>query len=150
MAGTFTQIGIHFVFSTKHRQPLITPELQTELHNYIGGIIQHQKGIMLEIGGMADHLHVLCLLHPTSSVSDMMRLIKTNSSKWINEQQDRTTRFEWQDGYGAFSVSKSILPSVCEYIQKQEEHHRKKTFQEEFLDFLKKHEIEYDPQYIWN
>ncbi len=149
MAGTFTQIAMHFVFSTKHRAPLITPDLRSELYKYIGGIIRNEKSVMVEIGGMSDHLHLLCLLHPTSSTSEMMRLVKANSSKWINARP-RTTRFEWQDGYGAFSVSKSILPTVSEYIRNQEEHHRNKTFQEEFLEFLKKHEIEYDPRYIWD
>ncbi len=150
MAGTFTQIAMHFVFSTKQRAPLITPGLQEELYKYIGGIVHNEKSLMVQIGGMPDHLHLLCLLHPMSSTSEIMRLVKANSSKWINEQAGRTTRFEWQNGYGAFSVSKSILPAVSEYIRNQEEHHRKKSFQEEFLEFLKKHEIDYDPRYIWD
>lgn len=150
MAGTFTQIALHFVFSTKHRAPLITPDRRDELYKYIGGIVRNEKGVMVEIGGMPDHLHLLCLLHPTMSTSEIMRLVKANSSKWINDQPGRTTRFEWQDGYGAFSVSKSILATVAQYIRQQEEHHRSKSFQEEFLEFLKKHEIEHDPRYIWD
>jgi len=150
MAGTFTQLAVHFVFSTKHRVPIIVPDLRTELHNYIGGIIRNHKGTLIEIGGMPDHLHIACLLHPASAPSDMMRLVKANSSKWVNDQPARTERFEWQDGFGAFSVSKSNLPAVAQYIRTQETHHRTMTFQDEFLAFLKRHEIDFDPLHIWD
>ncbi len=150
MAGTYTQSNFHVVFSTKHREPLITPRLRQDLYPYIGGIVRGQKCIPLEIGGMPDHVRLVIRLRPDLSVSELVRLIKANSSKWVNERPDHVGRFAWQAGYGAFSVSLSQLAGVREYVQTQESHHRKKTFQEEFIEFLNRHEIAFDARYLWD
>ena len=149
MPSSYTNLLYHIVFSTKERRPLITPTLQSELYPYIGGIIRNERGILLDIGGMPDHVHLVVRFRADVSVADMLRLIKANSSKWANERTDLTSVFAWQAGYGAFSVSESRLPTVRHYVQTQEEHHHKQTFQEEFVVLLKKHGIEYDERYLW-
>ena len=150
MASTLTNLLYHIVFSTKHREPLIATELRPELHKYIGGIIRGERGVLLEIGGMPDHLHIVTRFRADVSVAEMLRLIKCNSSKWANERPDKRFRFEWQTGYGAFTVSESQLGSVRNYVRGQEQHHRKMTFQEEFVAMLKKNGIEYDERYLWD
>jgi putative transposase len=150
MPSSYTNLLYHLIFATKDRRPLITPSLRAELYPYIGGIIQHERGVLLEIGGMPDHVHLVARFRADVSVADMLRLIKSNSSKWANERRDLTSGFAWQPGYGAFSVSESQLPEVRQYVQRQEEHHRQITFQEEFVAFLKKHGIEYDERYLWD
>jgi putative transposase len=147
MAQTFASLLTHVIFSTKNREPLIAREFQTELWAYLGGIVRNLEGKALVINGMADHVHLLVSLPPTVSVSDAVRVIKANSSKWLH--QKRRASFAWQNGYGAFSVSSSAAPEVIEYICRQEEHHRRMTFQEELVAFLKKHQVEYDKRYIW-
>ncbi len=149
MAQSFTSLYHHFIFSTKDRRPQITAEIQERLHAYIGGIIDNEKGRLLAAGGMPDHVHLLASLHGQSSTSDLMRLVKTNSSKWVHETFNGHRDFGWQDGYGAFSVSYSGLDRVKKYINDQAAHHRKKTFEEEFLAFLNKHGITYDERYLW-
>jgi REP element-mobilizing transposase RayT len=139
----------HLVFSTKERRPLITPDLRVELYPYIGGIIRNKRGILLEIGGMPDHVHLVARLRPDIAIAEMLCFIKANSSKWANERPDLITEFAWQKGYGAFTVSQSQLPAVRHYVQTQEDHHRKQTFQQEFIALLKKHGIEYDERYLW-
>lgn len=148
MAGTFTNLLYHIVFSTKHRKPLIQPSLRDELYKYIGGIIREQKGTLLEIGGIPDHIHLVTKLRADSSLAEMLRLIKCNSSKWANDPPDRTAEFNWQTGYAAFTVSESQLAAVRDYVRNQEEHHHRRTFQEEFLELLKKHGIEYDERFV--
>ena len=150
MAGTFTNLLYHVIFSTKHRQPIITPDLQPDLYKYIGGIIRGQDGVLFEIGGIRDHVHLVAKFKPDASVAEMVRLIKANSSKWVNERPHPMGRFEWQVGYGASTVSESQLAAVREYVRSQEEHHRTRTFQEEFVEFLKRHGIEYDERYLWD
>ena len=147
--STYTSLTYHIIFSTKYRSPSIDPALTDDLYPYIGGIIRGEKGQLLEIGGTSDHLHILAGFHPAVAVSYMLQHIKGNSSKWINEQKVRPNRFEWQSGYGAFTVSQSQVPAVRQYIQQQEEHHRKQTFKDEFLAMLKRHQIEYDPKYVF-
>lgn len=149
MGSTFTNLLYHVVYSTKYRHNLITPALQAELYPYIGGIIRENRGSLIEIGGMPDHVHLLALFSPTIAVSDMLRLIKTNSSKWANERPDVAGRFEWQTGYAAFSVSQSQAPRVRQYIQRQQEHHRVHSFKEEFIGLLRKHNIQYDERYLF-
>jgi len=149
MASTLTNLLYHIVYSTKYRHNLIVPPLQEELFPYIGGIIRENRGTLLEIGGMPDHIHLLARLSPTIAVSDMLRLIKTNSSKWVNERPAAAGRFEWQTGYAAFSVSESQVPTVRQYIQRQREHHRERTFREEFLGLLRKHNIDFDERYLF-
>lgn len=148
MAGAYTNLLYHVIFSTKHRKPLITST--ADLYDYIGGIIRGQKGILLEIGGFTDHLHLVVKLRTDVSVAEMVRLIKCNSSKWMNEQRINADRFEWQTGYGTFTVSTSQLAALREYVQNQESHHRKQTFQEEFVGFLKRHGVEYEERYLWD
>jgi len=149
MANTFTNLLFHIVYSTKYRKPLITSSWQDEMYGYIGGIIRAEKGILLAAGGMADHIHLLAKLPPTIAVSDMLQLIKANSSKWASERDD-VRYFEWQRGYAAFSVSESRVPSVREYIQHQGEHHRTLSFKEEYLAMLRKHNIEFDERYVFD
>jgi putative transposase len=149
LPSSYTHLLYHLVFSTKERRPLITPVLREELYPYMGGIVRNQRGILLEIGGMADHVHLVTRFRADVSVADIVRLIKANSSKWINERPDLISEFAWQTGYGAFTVSESQLSVVRHYVQNQEEHHRKLTFQEEFVSLLKKHGIEYDERYLW-
>jgi REP element-mobilizing transposase RayT len=139
----------HLVFSTKERRPLITPELRAELYPFIGGIIRNKRGILLEIGGMPDHVHLVARLRPDIAIANMLGVIKANSSKWANERRDLTTEFAWQKGYGAFTISESQLVVVRHYVQTQEEHHRKQTFQEEFVALLNKHGVEYGERYLW-
>ena len=147
--STFTNLLFHIIYSTKYRKPTIRMEWQDDLYGYIGGIVRDQKGTLLRIGGVEDHVHLLVKLSPTIAISDVLRKIKSNSSKWINERPDVTRKFEWQSGYAAFSVSESQMPSVSEYIANQAEHHRKKTFEEEFLAILRKHNIEFDMRYVF-
>jgi putative transposase len=150
MANTYTKLLYHFIFSTKRREPLIVPELKKDLYSYIGGIVRGQKGVLVEIGGMPDHLHLVSRIRPDIAVAEIVRLVKANSSKWVNEQPNSRGRFAWQEGYGAFTVSPSQLPGVCTYVQTQEDHHRTKTFQEEYVEFLKRHEIEFDESRLWD
>ena len=147
MSRTFTQLISHIVFSTKDRKPLISAEMKPEMHAYLGGLVRELRGRTQAINGMADHVHMLVGLPPGISISDALRFIKANSSRWAAEKW--RSSFAWQMGYGAFSVSKSHIPAVLDYIHNQEHHHRKMTFQEEFIRFLKKYEIEYDERYIW-
>ncbi len=149
MANTYSNLLYHLVFSTKQRLPLILPEWQSELYQYIGGIIRNERGSLIEIGGTSDHVHLIVKLKTEMILSDLLRHIKGGSSKWLNERLGNQSRFAWQDGYGAFTVSESQLGKLIEYVRNQEEHHRIKTFQEEYLDFLKHNAIEYDEKYLW-
>jgi putative transposase len=149
MATTFTNLLYHLVFSTKDRQLLLTPELLVEVCGYMGGIVREHDGVLLDAGGMADHVHLVIKLKPDVSISELMRLVKANSSKWINERPGAQPRFEWQAGYGAFSVSESQLAVVRNYVRHQEEHHRRRSFQEEFLEMLRRHGISFDERYVW-
>lgn len=149
MANTYTQIFIQFVFAPKFRASLIHPSWEDELYKYITGIVQNNKHKMLAINGMPDHLHFLIGFHTTQSISDLIQDVKANSSKWINENNFVKTRFEWQEGYGAFSYSKSQLDRVVKYILNQKEHHKKTTFTNEYKAFLEKFEIQYDEKYIF-
>ncbi|HEY2328254.1 MAG TPA: IS200/IS605 family transposase [Verrucomicrobiae bacterium] len=139
----------HCVFSTKERRPLITPKLQERLWPFLGGIARQNKMTALEIGGVPDHIHILLSLPATISISKAMQLIKGGSSKWIHGTFSDQWQFAWQEEYGAFSVSVSQLDKTIAYIRGRPEHHRKITFQEEFLTLLKRHGIEYDERYLW-
>jgi len=149
MSSTFTNLLYHVVFSTKYRRNLIKPALKDELSRYIGGIIRENHGAQLEIGGTSEHLHILARFNAATAVSDMLRLVKANSSKWANERSDTDGRFGWQTGYAAFSVSQSQVPIVRQYLRQQPEHHRKKPFREEFIELLKKHNVDFDPRYVF-
>ena len=150
MAGTYTNLLYHLVFSTKNRIPLISDALQEDLYSYIGGIIRGEGGVLLEIGGMSDHVHLVTELKPTKSVSEMLNRIKAKSSKWVNAEKLKMRKFGWQDGYAAFSVSESQVASVRRYVREQEEHHRKLSFQEEFRSLLDKHGVEFEERYLWD
>jgi putative transposase len=149
MANTYTQIHIQFVFAVKYRTATIHSSWKDELYKYITGIIQHHKHKLIAINGMADHIHILIGMRPTQSISDLMQDVKASSSKWINEKQLAQGRFEWQEGYGAFSYGKSQVRDVVGYINNQEQHHKIKTFKEEYVDFLQKFEVAYDEKFIF-
>ena len=149
MPNTYTQIHIHFIFAVKHRYGIINTQWKDELYKYITGIIQNNTHKLICINGMPDHVHVLAGVRPTQSVSDLMQDIKGSSSKRINEKRLVAGKFEWQEGYGAFSYGKSQIKDVINYIENQEKHHKIKTFRDEYIDFLKLFEVEYDEKYIF-
>ena len=150
MANTYTQIHIQAIFAVKKRTGFIQKEWKDELYKYITGIIQMHEHKLLAINGMAEHLHIFFGMRPTQSLSDFMQDIKGSSSKWINEKKFIKDKFEWQQGYGAFSYSKSQVLKVIDYVQNQEKHHQKITFLEEYKTFLEKFEINYDERYVFN
>ena len=149
MAGTFSQIYIQVVFTVKGWENLIGKEWKDELHKYIAGIIKGKEQKPIIVNGMPDHIHAFVGLRPAMAISDLVRDIKNNSSNFINEKRLVKGRFLWQEGYGAFSYSHSHIQNVYDYILNQEEHHRKKTFKEEYIDFLKQFEIEYNEKYLF-
>ncbi|SEO91520.1 REP element-mobilizing transposase RayT [Flavobacterium sp. CF108] len=149
MANTYTQIHIHFVFAVKYRQAVIHTNWKNDLYKYISGIIKNNNHKVLAINGVSDHIHILIGIRPAQSITELMKSIKQNSSKWINENKFTNIHFEWQEGYGAFSYSKSQLSAVSDYIENQEEHHKKKTFKEEYINFLEKFEVDYDEKFIF-
>jgi putative transposase len=146
MAHTFTNVLIHSVFSTSSRAPLLTDTVRPDMHAYLGGILKELNVVPVVIGGTADHVHLLMELPGNVAVADCMRVVKTNSSRWANK---RRPSFAWQGGYGAFSVSQSRRAAVVRYIQDQKEHHRRISFQDEFLTLLKNHGVEFDERYVW-
>ena len=148
MANTYTQLHIQFVFAVKYRAALIEKGWKDELHKYITGIIQENGHKMLQVNSMPDHIHVFIGMRPTQSIASLVQNVKAESSKWIKAKNFCTTPFAWQEGYGAFSYSKSHVPDVIRYIQNQEAHHQKETFLEEYKKILKAFEIEYDEQYF--
>jgi putative transposase len=150
MASTLTNLLYHIVFSTKHREPIITAPIRVELYKYMGGIIRGESGTLLEIGGIQDHVHLVTRFKTEPSVATMVKIVKSKSSKWLNEHPKRPSRFEWQRGYAAFTVSMSQLEIVRRYVRNQEQHHRRKTFQQELRQLLDKHGVEYDERYIWD
>jgi REP element-mobilizing transposase RayT len=149
MANTYTKIYIHTIFAVKNRQSLIPKSFSNNLYRYISGIITSENQHPIKIGGMPDHIHLAFAIKPNANISDLVRIIKTNSSKWMNEQGVLKHRFEWQRGFGAFSYGQSQMKTLVNYIGNQEEHHRKKTFQEEYLGFLKAFEIEFKDEYVF-
>ena len=149
MANTYTQIHLQFVFAVKHRDGLIDKSWKDELYKYITGIIQNNNHKLISINGMPDHIHILVGMRPTQSVSDLLQDIKGNSSKWINDKNFVKGKFEWQEGYGAFSYGKSQINDVILYIENQEEHHGKKSFREEYVEFLQEFEISFDHKYLF-
>lgn len=146
---SFTSLNYHAIFSTKYRKPVIDESIRERLYEYIGGIIRAKEGTLIEIGGVADHIHILAGCSPQMAVADWVRDIKANSARWMNELPDRSSRFEWQKGYGAFTVSASQVTVVQKYIQGQPEHHQRQSFRDEFVAFLKRHGIDYDPKYVF-
>ncbi|KHJ38941.1 transposase [Pedobacter glucosidilyticus] len=150
MAGTYAQIYIQYVFAVKGRQNILQLPWRIEVFKYISGIIEAKGQKSIIVNGVTDHVHVFVGLKPSMNISDLIRDIKNNSSKFINQQGWVKGKFSWQEGYGAFSYAHSQVDNVYQYISNQEEHHQKKTFKEEYLDFLQKFEVKYDDRYIFD
>jgi len=149
MAGTFSQIYIQYVFAVKGRSNLLHKEWRDEVFKYMAGIIKGKNQKPIIVNGVADHVHVFVGLKPSMNISDLVRDIKNNSTNFINEQKFTKGKFSWQEGYGVFSYSHSHMDKVYRYIGKQEEHHRRISFKEEYLDLLKKFEIEFKDEYLF-
>jgi len=150
MPGTYSQVLLHIVFSTKHRKPWITPDVADRLYAYIGGIVRAEKGALYAIGGFEDHVHLYLRWRPDAAISDLLRTLKSRSSKWVHETFPSHQAFAWQEGYSVFSVSKSQESAVKNYIANQMEHHRKEDFQSELLRMLGIHGIEFDEKYVFD
>ena len=157
MGQSLVKNYLHIVFSTKHRQSLIFPTIEPELHSYLGGILNNLECNPIKIGGYTDHIHVLCLLSKKIALMKLLEEMKSHSSKWIKTKDERLKNFYWQDaclagrqGYGAFSVNPSEVDVVIAYIENQHEHHKNKTFQDEYRAFLKKYNVDYDERYVWD
>ncbi|WAC42548.1 IS200/IS605 family transposase [Pedobacter sp. SL55] len=150
MANTFSQIYIQYVFAVKYRQNLLQKAWRDEVFKYMSGIINEKGQKPIIVNGVEDHVHVFVGLKPTMCIADLIRDVKNNSSKFINEQGFVKDKFYWQEGYGAFSYSHSAIENVYNYILNQEEHHRKQTFRKEYLDLLNKFEIDYDERYLFD
>lgn len=149
MSQTLVSLMAHVVFSTKNREPFITPEIEPELFSYVGGILKNHESRLMDAGGTADHVHLLVSQSKNISLSALMKDIKKDSSSWIKTKGREFRNFHWQDGYGAFSVGKSEIPELKKYIASQKEHHRKRTFKDELIEFLEEYGVAYDERYLW-
>jgi len=149
MANTYTQLNMHVVFSVKGKENILPAKIRSEIFKYISGILRNLEQYSLAVNGYKDHVHLFFEMQPTKSLSDIIRIVKTNSSKWINKNRFVAGKFSWQEGYGGFSYSRSQRNNVIQYIMKQEEHHKKKTFREEYLELLKLFEINFDENYVF-
>ncbi|WP_294301881.1 IS200/IS605 family transposase [uncultured Chryseobacterium sp.] len=150
MPQSLNKIYIHIVFSTKNRAPLISDEIKDDLFKYLGGICKNLECSPIQVGGYRDHVHILCMLSKKITLIKLLEELKSSSSKWIKTLDVKYANFYWQSGYGAFSVNPTEIEVVTNYIQKQEEHHQVKGFQEEYRAFLKKYNIEYNEEYVWD
>ena len=150
MPTTHHGILVHVVFSTKQRFKVLSPHWRNELYAMMGAIVQEHKSIILRAGGIEDHVHLLLKTNPSIAIADTVKLIKGNSSRWINDDQKINARFQWQKGYGAFSVSESMSDTVKKYIENQEQHHRNQSFKDEDLSILNKHKIEFDERFVFD
>lgn len=150
MPGTYSQILLHAVFSTKHRAAMVKPLIRDQLYAYIGGIIRAERGTLYDIGGVEDHVHLYLRWRPNESISNLMRRVKANSSKWVHDSFPAFAEFAWQEGYAVFSVSKSQEAAVKGYIATQAEHHLKEDFKSELLRMLRLHEVEFDERYVFD
>ncbi len=150
MPQSLANILIHIIFSTKYRADSITPEIETELYKYIATTCRSFECPSIQIGGTKNHIHILCRLSRTIAVSELVMKIKTGSSKWIKTKGPEYSNFSWQNGYGAFSIGASNLQKIRNYITNQKKHHGNRSFQEEYVEFLKKYGMEYDERYLWD
>lgn len=150
MANTFSQIYIQIVFAVKHRNAQIDPIWEEQLYKYITGIVQNKEQKMIAINGMPDHIHIFIGMKPTCCLSNLVQEIKKSSNTFIKDKDLSSKPFNWQEGFGAFSYSHSQIDSVYKYVMNQKEHHKKQTFKEEYIDFLKKFEVEYDDKYLFD
>jgi putative transposase len=149
MAHTYTSLLIHVIFSTSGRAPLLTDAIRLDVHAYLGGILRELDATPIAVGGTADHVHLLTRLPANLALADCLRIVKANSSRWVKERWPQQRKFAWQGGYGAFSVSESRRAAVIRYIRDQAQHHRRISFQDEFLALLKNHRVEFDERHIW-
>lgn len=149
MANTYTQCYFHLVFSPKNKEALIKKEWRSDLEKYITAVVQNNGHKLLAVGGMPDHMHILIGYNPIERIPDLVEEIKTSTNKWIKENKLSKFKFEWQRGYGAFTHSKTQIDKVVNYILTQEEHHKKRTFQEEYMEILNKNGVEYDDKYLF-
>jgi putative transposase len=150
MSQSLAKNLIHLIYSTKNRTPCLSADLRPALYAYMAGILQHWESPALVIGGIADHVHILFCLSKNHPLKKIVEEVKKGASKWLKTKDPNLRDFHWQNGYGAFSVSASNVGQVKRYIENQEEHHRRRTFQEEFRQFLRKYGIEYDERYVWD
>ena len=150
MGQSLVKNYVHLIFSTKQREPLIYPPYEDELHTYLGGICNSLECSPIRVGGHTDHIHILCALSKKIALVKLMEEVKANSSKWMKTKDKSLEHFYWQNGYGAFSVNPTEVDAVVAYIANQQEHHSKKTFQDEYRAFLKKYTVEYDERYVWD
>ena len=150
MANTFTQIYIHNVFAVDFHKALISPTWEEELYKYLSGIVQNQDQKMLAVNGVTDHIHFLIGMKPTCRLSDLMREIKKSTNEFINNKKFTKNKFAWQEGYGSVSVSRGELDKVAKYVMNQKEHHKQKSFKEEYLQILKDNDIKYDDRYLFD
>ena len=150
MPQSFASLHAHIVFSTKHRELYLHDELRPRLFEYIGGILRQNNCVLIAAGGTEDHVHLLASLSRTIAMADAVRIIKANSSRWIHDEFQELRDFQWQQGYGAFAVSFSLLESVKHYLANQEEHHRNRSYQDEFRELLQRHGLEWDERFVWD
>ena len=148
MSDSYSNLLYHIVFSTKERRPLITTEYEVRLYDYIGGMVRKVGGISLELNGTSDHIHLLAKLRPDCALSDVLRDLKANATGWMHDVFPSLRNFSWQRGYGAFTVSQASVAAVRQYIARQKEHHRNISFRDEFIQFLKENDIQYDERFI--
>lgn len=149
MSQSLSRVLVHLTFSTKHREPVMAPNIRPRLHAYLAGVLDNLGSPSLQVGGAADHVHALFGLHRTASQAEVVEQVKTASSRWM-KSDGGVSAFAWQSGYGAFSIGQSQADAVIRYIQHQEEHHRKVTFQEEFRRLLARYKIAFDERYVWD
>lgn len=147
--STHHGIFVHAVFSTKYRKKTLKAVWRDELYAYIGGIVRDHKSVLIQSGCVEDHIHLLLKVHPEFAIAKTVQLLKTNSSKWINEQRKTSSKFQWQRGHGVFAVSQSKVATVKQYIATQEQHHALRTFEEEYVLMLRRHGIDYDPRFVF-
>ena len=150
MPGTYSQLLLHVVFSTKGRTPWISSDVAERLYPYVGGIVRAEKGLLYDIGGVEDHVHLYLRWRPDATLSDLMRTVKARSTKWVHDTFPELHAFAWQEGYSAFSVSKSREEAVKQYIATQAEHHRREDFKSELLRILRAHGVEFDERYLFD
>jgi REP element-mobilizing transposase RayT len=150
MPQSLARILVHLIFSTKDRAPVLTPAIRAELHPYLAVVLRDNDCPSLKVGGVADHVHLFFGLSRTLTVAKVVEIVKTSSSKWIKTKGAELVSFHWQNGYGAFSVSQSDADAVVRYIENQEEHHRKMSFQDEYRRFLERYRLDYDERYVWD
>jgi REP element-mobilizing transposase RayT len=151
MAQSLSRVYLHIVFSTKNRLPFLAdPDLRNEMHAYMGGTCNQLGCPVIRIGGTADHVHILCMVSRVETIAKLVEEVKKSSSKWVKTKGQELQKFAWQNGYGVFSISQSHVDVVKRYIETQEEHHRKRTFQDEYRTVLKEYEVSYDERYVWD